>query len=42
MSKFPYAFVVGNLMYAMICIRPNIAYVVGTCSVFMSNLGKEH
>ncbi|RDY02474.1 hypothetical protein CR513_14062, partial [Mucuna pruriens] len=29
MSKVPYAFAMGSLMYAMVCIRPNIAHVVG-------------
>ena len=42
MSRVPYASTVGSLMYAMVCIRPNIAHVVGVLSRFMSNLGKEH
>ena len=29
MSKVPYASVVGSLMYAIMCTRPNICYVVG-------------
>ena len=29
-------------MYAMICTRPDIAYVVGTIRRFLSNPGKEH
>jgi len=32
MSRVPYAFAVGSLMYAMVCTRPNIAYIVGTVS----------
>ena len=28
MKKISYAFVVGSLMYAQVCIRPNIAFVV--------------
>ena len=32
MAKFPYALVVGSLMYAMICTRPNVYYVVGIVS----------
>jgi len=32
MSIVPYAFVIGSLMYAMVCIRPYIAHVVGTFS----------
>src|SRR5215813_5963536 len=33
----PYASTVGSLMYAMICMRPNIYYVVGVVSRFQSN-----
>ena len=29
MSKVPYASVVGSLMYAMVCTRPDIGYDVG-------------
>ena len=29
MSRIPYASAVGNLMYAMLCTRPDICYVVG-------------
>ena len=29
MSKVPYASVVGSLMYAIMCTRPNICYAVG-------------
>ncbi|GJW91041.1 retrovirus-related pol polyprotein from transposon TNT 1-94 [Tanacetum coccineum] len=34
MEKVPYANAVGSLMYAMICIRPNISHVVGMGLVF--------
>jgi len=34
--------VVGSLMYAMVCTRPNIAQVVGVVNRYMSNPGKEH
>ena len=42
MSKVPYAFVVGILMYVMVCTRPDIAHVVGVVSRSLTNLGKEH
>ena len=42
MAKVPYASTVGNLMYAMVCIRPDIAHAVGVVSRYMSNPGKEH
>jgi len=41
-SHVPYASVVGSLMYAMVNTRPDIAYVVGVLSRFMSKPGKEH
>ena len=42
MSWVPYASAVGSLMYAMVCTRPDIAYVVGVLSRYMSKPGKEH
>ena len=42
MSHVPYASVVGSLMYAMVCTRPDIAHVVGVLSRYMSKPGKEH
>ncbi|GAA0147897.1 hypothetical protein LIER_07486 [Lithospermum erythrorhizon] len=41
MQKIPYALEIGSLMYAMICIRPDIAYVVGLLSRFTTNLRKK-
>ena len=35
MSKIPYSSVVGILMYAMVCARPDIAHVVGVVSKYM-------
>jgi len=35
MSRVPYALVVGNLMYAMIFARPNIAQAVGVIGRFI-------
>ena len=29
MRQFPYASVVGSLMYVMLCTRPDICYLVG-------------
>ena len=42
MKKVPYQSVVGSLMYAMVCTRPDLAYAVGVVSQFMSNLGETH
>jgi hypothetical protein len=42
MSHIPHSNVDGNLMYAMICTRPDLAHVVSVVSRFMHNPGKEH
>jgi hypothetical protein len=42
MSRVPYANVVGSLMYAMVCTRPDISHAVGVVSRYMENPGKEH
>ena len=42
MSRIPYANVVGCLMYAMVCTRPDISHAVGVVSRYMANPGKEH
>ena len=42
MSKVPYASVVGCLMYAMVCTRPDLAHAVSTVSRYMANPGREH
>jgi hypothetical protein len=42
MSRVPYASVVGSLMYAMVCTRPNIAHAVGVVSRYMNNPDKKY
>jgi hypothetical protein len=42
MTRVLYALAVGNLIYAMICTRSDIAHVVGVVSKFASNSGKEY
>ena len=42
MSRILYANVVGCLMYAMVCTRPDISHAVGVVSRYMENPGKEH
>ena len=39
MARVPYANAIGNLMYAMMCIRPDICYAVSLVSRFQSNPG---
>ena len=41
-SKVPYSNAVGSLMYAMVCIRPDISHAVGIVNRYMHNPGKEH
>ena len=40
-SNILYSSIVGSLIYAMVCTRPDIAHVVGVVSRYMSNLGME-
>ena len=42
MDKVLYSSVVGSLMYAMVCTRPDIAHAVGVVSRFLDNSEKEH
>jgi hypothetical protein len=42
MSHVPYASAVGDLMYAMVYTRPDIAHAMGLLSKYMSKPGKEH
>ena len=42
MEDIPYAYVVGNLMYAQICTRPYISFAVDMLGRYQSNLGLEH
>lgn len=41
-SKVPYSSVVGSQMYAMICTRPDICYVILLISRFQFNPGIKH
>ncbi|KAK6162664.1 hypothetical protein DH2020_002505 [Rehmannia glutinosa] len=42
MKNIPYASAVGSLMYAQVCTRPNIAFVVGVLRRYQSNPGINH
>nr|GEV88525.1 zinc finger, CCHC-type [Tanacetum cinerariifolium] len=41
-SQLKYSRVIGYLMYAMTCIRPNIVFAVGKLSRYTSNPGTQH
>ena len=42
MKNIPYALAVGNLMYAQVCTRPDIAYAFGVLGRYQSNPGMDH
>ncbi|XP_073041999.1 secreted RxLR effector protein 161-like [Primulina eburnea] len=42
MKNIPYASAVGNLMYAQVCTRPDIAFIVGMLGRYQSNPGLDH
>lgn len=42
MEQVPYASEVGNIMYGMVCSRPNLAYDISVVSRFMANPGFFH
>ncbi|XP_042952175.1 secreted RxLR effector protein 161-like [Carya illinoinensis] len=42
MTKIPYASVVGSLIYAQICTRPDISVAVGMLGCYQSNPGMSH
>ncbi|RVW55098.1 Retrovirus-related Pol polyprotein from transposon TNT 1-94 [Vitis vinifera] len=42
MRTVPYSSMVGSLMYAQVCTRPDIAFVVGMLGRYLSNPGSQH
>lgn len=42
MKTKPYSRLLGSLIYAQVCTRPDLAYAVGMLARFQSNLGHEH
>ncbi|KAL6322358.1 hypothetical protein AAG906_007911 [Vitis piasezkii] len=42
MRTIPYSSVVGSLMYAQVCTRPDIAFVVGMLGRYLSNPESQH
>jgi len=41
-QKIPYASAVRSLIYAQVCIRPDIAFIVGMLGRYLSNPGMDH
>ena len=42
MTKYPYASLVGSLLYAQVCTRPDVSFAVGMLGRYQSNLGITH
>ena len=42
MKNILYALVVGSIIYAQVCTRLDIAFVVGMLGRYQSNLGMDH
>ena len=42
MKAIPYFSVVGSLMYAQVCTRPDNTFVVGVLSRYLSDLSQSH
>jgi len=42
MENIPYASIVGSLMYAHTCTRPDISFVVGMLGRYQSNPRLDH
>ena len=42
MEGIPYPSIVGSLMYAQTCTRPNISFAVRMLGRYQSNLGLDH
>ena len=42
MKAVPYFSIVSSLMYAQVCTRPDIAFVVGILGRYLSDLSQSH
>ena len=42
MQSIPYASVMGSLMDAQVCTRPDISYVVSVLERYLNDLGSSH
>jgi hypothetical protein len=42
MEVITYALAIGSIMYAMLCTRPNVSYVVSVTRRYQSNYGEAH
>jgi hypothetical protein len=42
MHQISYASLIGSIIYAQVCTRPNIAYITGMLGRYLSNPGMNH
>jgi hypothetical protein len=42
MRMVPYASVVGSIMYAMLCTRPDVSYALSMTSKYQKDPGEDH
>jgi hypothetical protein len=42
MHQISYASLIGSLMYAQVCTRPDITYIIGMLGRYLSNPGMNH
>ena len=42
MSRIPFASIVGSIMYAMICTRPDVSYALSMSSRYQADPGDGH
>ena len=42
MSKIPYAFAIGSIMYVMLCTRSDVSYALSMTSRYQSDLDESH
>lgn len=42
MSHVSYTSVIGSFMYAQVCTRSNIAFIVNVFGRYLSNVGTDH
>ena len=42
MDRISYASVIGSIMYAMLCTRPNIVHALSVTSMYQADLGLEY
>ncbi|XP_045790924.1 secreted RxLR effector protein 161-like [Trifolium pratense] len=42
MNEIPYASVIGSIMYAMLCTRPDVSYALSATSRYQSDPDESH